>query len=45
MCSKNAKCPGKEIIDVNYGYWRLDNRSDILAKCVNWIENCKGGPG
>ena len=44
-CVENAKCPGREFIDLDPGYWRLDNRSDILDYCLNLVDNCIGGTG
>lgn len=28
---------------VSPGYWRLTNKTDLIAQCVNKYDNCLGG--
>ena len=36
-------CPGGNVINLNKGYWRLDNKTDDIYYCSNLDENCLGG--
>ena len=40
-----STCPGTHIIDVDAGYWRRSNHSDIIVYCFNQPPACLGGPG
>lgn len=41
-CNLNSQCPGKEVIDVDEGYWRESVESDTLYICLE-KSACKGG--
>ena len=38
-------CRGDEQIDVEPGYWRISNKSDIIEECINMQPACLGGTG
>ncbi|KAL4467691.1 hypothetical protein ABPG74_013026 [Tetrahymena malaccensis] len=42
-CSNNAQCPGGDVIQVNQGYWRINDQDDLLVYCENAPGNCLGG--
>ncbi|KAL4475438.1 hypothetical protein ABPG72_022073 [Tetrahymena utriculariae] len=42
-CSNNAQCPGGDVINVNEGYWRINDQDDLLVYCENAPSNCLGG--
>ena len=36
-------CEEGYIIYLNKGYWRINNETDLISECSNFIENCEGG--
>lgn len=41
-CPKNSKCPGGKVLDLDEGFWRLNETSDEIIECDK-IDNCLGG--
>ena len=41
MCPKNAYCPGGKYLSPLIGYWRINNKSNLIQKCLN-NEACLG---
>lgn len=41
-CPDNADCPGGNELDLDKGYWRVDEHSDDVLKCPQKIA-CRGG--
>ena len=44
-CIENTICPGSFVINVNPGYWRPHNLSDLVEHCLYAESNCLGGTG
>jgi len=42
-CPYGADCPGGSILDVNPGYWRINDQSSLIIPCSNAPQNCLGG--
>ncbi|EAR93729.2 transmembrane protein, putative (macronuclear) [Tetrahymena thermophila SB210] len=42
-CSQYAQCPGGDQINVDEGYWRINDQSDQIIQCINSPSNCLGG--
>lgn len=42
-CPSGADCPGGSILDVNPGYWRINDQSSVILPCSNAPQNCLGG--
>ncbi|KAL4512014.1 hypothetical protein ABPG72_005016 [Tetrahymena utriculariae] len=42
-CSQYAQCPGGDQININEGYWRINDQSDQIIQCINSPSNCLGG--
>ncbi|KAL4475171.1 hypothetical protein ABPG74_001867 [Tetrahymena malaccensis] len=44
-CSDFAKCEGGDILNINQGFWRINDQTDEIIECINAPNNCLGGKG
>ncbi|EAR93718.2 transmembrane protein, putative (macronuclear) [Tetrahymena thermophila SB210] len=42
-CVQNSDCLGGDVINVNEGFWRENNQTDLILDCINMKSNCLGG--
>ncbi|EAR95825.2 transmembrane protein, putative (macronuclear) [Tetrahymena thermophila SB210] len=42
-CKQNTECKGGNVILVDSGYWRSNNKTDNILQCQNQPSNCLGG--
>ena len=42
-CPKNAFCPGKNVIDLEQGFWKTSNISHLVFSCFLNQHACRGG--
>ena len=42
-CPNYVTCLGGFTLDLESGYWRIDNKSDLIEECFNSKSNCLGG--
>ena len=42
-CPNFQSCPGGKHINITGGYWRINNETDLIEKCIHQPLNCIGG--